>query len=259
MKIVIVNGSPRGQKSNSIRLSRAFVEGLGRVCPVECEELTLSEMNIEPCIGCLNCWKRTPGKCFKTDDAGPAIEKVMQADLVIWSFGLYYYSLPGILKNFLDRQVQTRLPIMKDRTDGKGNGIHTSRYDTSKQRHMLISTCGFYTYKGNYESVKDQFDYMLGVANYTTLFCGEGEMFPVPYLKERVETYLGYVAEAGEDYGRYGTILPATREKLDELLMPKEEFEKAGNSYYEHCARKAKEREEAARKAAEEAKETPAG
>ena len=79
MKIVIVNGSPRGQKSNSIRLSRAFVEGLGRVCPVECEELTLSEMNIEPCIGCLNCWKRTPGKCFKTDDAGPAIEKVMQA------------------------------------------------------------------------------------------------------------------------------------------------------------------------------------
>ncbi len=244
MKVLIINGSPRGRKSNSIRLTHAFVEGLGRVCDVECEELTLAEMNIEPCIGCLNCWKRTPGKCFKTDDAGPAIEKVMAADLVIWSFGLYYYSLPAVMKIFLDRMVQTRLPIMRDRTDGKGNGMHTSRYDTSKQRNMLISTCGFYTYKGNYEAVKSQFDYMLGVENYGTLFCGEGEMFPVPYLKERVEEYLGHVVEAGEDYGRYGTILPATRAKLDELLMPREEFEKAGNSYYEHCARKAKEREE---------------
>ncbi len=253
MKVLILNGSPRGQKSNTIRLSRAFVEGLGKVCPVECEEVTLAELNIEHCIGCLNCWKRTPGKCFKDDDAAAVIEKWAKADIVIWSFGLYYYSLPTTLKTFMDRLVQTRRPIMKDRRDGKGNGMHTSRYDLDGQRNILISTCGYYTYKGNYEAVKNQFDYMLGVENYTTLFCGEGEMFPVPYLKERVETYLGYVSEAGEDYGRYGIILPATRVKLDELLMSKEEFEQTGNSYYAHCEKKAAEREKAAREAAEAA------
>ena len=86
------------------------------------------------------------------------------------------------------------------------------------------------------------FDLMLGVVNYTTLFCGEGEMMPVPPLQERVEEYLGYVRQAGEDYGSYGTILPKTRKPLEELLLPKEKFEEMGNSYYAHCERKARER-----------------
>jgi len=41
-----------------------------------------------------------------------------------------------------------------------------------------------------------------------------------------------------------------TRQKLDELIMPKAEFEKMGDSYYAHCeakaAKLAKEKAEAA-------------
>ena len=106
-----------------------------------------------------------------------ANEKIIAADVVIWSFPLYYYySLPGLLKVFVDRQVPTMRPIMQERIDGKGNGKHASRYDLSHQRHILISTCGFCYYKGNYDAVKAQFDLILGVDNYTTLFCGQGEM-----------------------------------------------------------------------------------
>ena len=150
--------------------------------------------------------------------------------------------LPGQLKCFLDRTVPINRPVMCDRTDGKGNGKHVTRYDQSHQRHVLISTCGFFSPKGNYDAVLAQFDLMLGVGNYTTLFCGEGEMMPVPPLQERVEEYLGYVRQAGEDYGSYGTILPKTRKPLEELLLPKEKFEEMGNSYYAHCERKARER-----------------
>ena len=199
-------------------------------------------MHLEPCLGCLNCWKRTPGKCFRDDDMAAAIESYVTADLVVWSFPLYYYALPGQLKCFLDRTVPINRPVMCDRTDGKGNGKHVTRYDQSHQRHVLISTCGFFSPKGNYDAVLAQFDLMLGVGNYTTLFCGEGEMMPVPPLQERVEEYLGYVRQAGEDYGSYGTILPKTRKPLEELLLPKEKFEEMGNSYYAHCERKARER-----------------
>lgn len=154
------------------------------------------------------------------------------------------------MKNFIDRQVPTMKPVMKDRYDGKGNGKHSSRYDLSHQRHVYISTCGFFSDKGNYDAVRAQMDLIHGVGNYTTLFCGEGEMFPVPMLNERIEEYLGYVSRAGVDYVRYGTILPATRQKLDELIMPKAEFEKMGDSYYAHCeakaAKLAKEKAEAA-------------
>lgn len=252
MKILVINGSPKNERSNSLKLTNAFVEGLCSACDAEAETITVSKLHVEHCLGCLNCWKKTPGQCFcyKNDDMAAANEKIVAADVVIWSFPLYYYSLPGMLKVFMDRQVPTRKPVMQDRTDGKGNGQHGSRYDLSHQRHILISTCGFWTYKGNYEAVTNQFDLMLGVGNYTTLFCGQGEMLPVPYLKERVDEYLGYVREAGVDYAKYGCILPVTRAKLDETILPKKKFEEMADSYYAHCAKKAA---EAAAKAAAEA------
>ena len=228
MNILVINGSPRMERSNSLRMTRAFLEGLAKTCDTQVEELTVAKMHIEPCLGCLNCWKRTPGKCFRDDDMAAAIESYVTADLVVWSFPLYYYALPGQLKCFLDRTVPINRPVMCDRTDGKGNGKHVTRYDQSHQRHVLISTCGFFSPKGNYDAVLAQFDLMLGVGNYTTLFCGEGEMMPVPPLQERVEEYLCYVRQAGEDYGSYGTILPKTRKPLEELLLPKEKFEEMG-------------------------------
>ena len=240
MKVLIINGSPKAERSNSLKLTNAFVEGLRGTCSAEVEEITVCRLNIEKCAGCHNCWKRTPGKCFKNDDMAGAIEKLVSADLLVWSFPLYYYSLPGMLKVFIDRQVPTMKPVMRERTDGRGSGCHASRYDLSNQRHVLISTCGFCSYKGNYDAVKAQFDLMLGVDNYTTLFCGQGEMLPVPFLKERVVEYLGHVREAGSNYAKYGCILPATRALLEEPLLPKEKFEQMADSYYAHCAEKAK-------------------
>ena len=249
MKVLVINGSPRMERSNSIRMTHAFIEGMKTKNPdMEVEELTVSKMHIEPCLGCLNCWKRTPGKCFRDDDMSWAIDKLVSADLVIWSFPLYYYSLPGSLKCFIDRTVPINKPVMGDRFDGKGNGVHIHRMDLSHQKHMLISTCGFFSWKGNYDAVINQFDLILGVGNYTTLFLGEGEMMPVPLpnIQDRVEYYLNIVRKAGADYAEYDTILPATRQELDQLILPKPEFEKMGNSYYAHCEQKAKEREEAA-------------
>ena len=240
--LALTSEKSSAERSNSLRMTRAFLEGLAKTCDTQVEELTVAKMHIEPCLGCLNCWKRTPGKCFRDDDMDAAIESYVTAALVVWSFPLYNYALPGQLKCFLDRTVPSNRPVMCDRTDGKGNGKHVTRYAQSHQRHVLISPCGFFSPKGNYDAVRAQFDLMLGVGNYTTLFCGEGEMMPVPPLQERVEEYLGYVRQAGEDYGSYGTILPKPRKPLEELLLPKEKFEEMGNSYYAHCERNARER-----------------
>ena len=97
MKVLVINGSPRMSKSNSLRLTNAFIEGLKETADIEVEELTIAKMHIEPCMGCLNCWKRTPGKCFRNDDMPAALEKYTTADIIIWSFPLYYFSLPGQL------------------------------------------------------------------------------------------------------------------------------------------------------------------
>jgi len=43
------------------------------------------------------------------------IEKLMESDLILWSFPLYYFNVPGILKNLIDRQLPMSLPFMSTR------------------------------------------------------------------------------------------------------------------------------------------------
>ena len=77
---------------------------------------------------------------------GEILEKILWADTVIWSFGLYYYNVPGKLKMLIDRQLPHVMPFMVKDSESGG---HNSRYDISGKRHVVISTCGFYTAKGN--------------------------------------------------------------------------------------------------------------
>ena len=225
MNILAVNASPKGEKSNTWQLTCAFLEGIRSALPnVTIEKIELRTADVRPCLGCFSCWNKTPGKCCIQDDMAAFLEKRRNADLVIWSFPLYYFNVPGPLKNFIDRQLPMVLPFMTDRTDGTGNGSHPARYDLSAQKHVLISTCGFYTARGNYDSVLSMFDHMCGKNNYTTIFCGQGELFRVPELKQRTAAYLEAVLQAGKEYVS-GGITPTTFRQLEQLLFPKEVFE----------------------------------
>ena len=224
MKILLINGSPKGKASNSLRLANSFIEGVkseaGKNEEVTVDELHLSSMKIGPCRGCFACWKATPGKCCIKDDMQSVIEKEINADLIVWSFPLYYFNVPGLLKNLIDRQLPMSLPFMSTREDGYGSGSHDARYDTSATKHVLVSTCGFYSAKDNYDSVTKMFDHFVGKGNYTSIFCGQGELFRVKELSSRTDEYLGFVKNAGSEFVS-GGITPTTNEKLQTLLIQK--------------------------------------
>ena len=156
MNILAINGSPKGKRSNTWRLTSAFLDGIvaqeenGRKQAPEIETLSVSALDIKPCLGCFSCWSKTPGECCIHDDMQAVIEKILWADIVVWSFPLYYFGLPGQLKNLIDRQLPMSLPFMSAETESGG---HPSRYDMSGKRTVVISTCGFYTAKGNYSGV----------------------------------------------------------------------------------------------------------
>lgn len=233
MKILVINGSPKGEKSNTYHLTKAFIEGIkSSDSPnIETIEINVNQLKIEGCKGCFVCWNKTPGKCCITDDMQSVIEKLLWADITIWSFPLYYFGVPGKLKNLIDRQLPMSLPFMEDRNDGIGNGSHPSRYDMSGKKTVIISTCGFYTTQGNYDSVLSMFDHMCGKNNYTSILCGQGELFRIEELSTRTNEYLEVVKTAGKEYA-VGNINSNTFEKLSQLLYPKEVFEKmADNSW----------------------------
>lgn len=225
MNILIINGSPKGEQSNTYCLTKAFLEGMGGSGEtIETQTLTVRRMNIRPCLGCFSCWDKTPGQCCVSDDMAQVIEKLLWADVTIWSFPLYYFSVPGPLKNLIDRQLPMELPFMEESGGETGGGSHPARYDMSGKRTIVISTCGFHTAQGNYDGVCSLFDHMCGKGNYTALFCGQGELFRVPDVKQRTEEYLGYVRQAGREY-MTGGISEATRDKLNQPLFPRKVFE----------------------------------
>ena len=121
MNIFVINGSPKGAGSNSYRLTAAFLEGMKQTLPyIQIRELFISQTDIKPCRGCFSCWNRTPGQCQIQDDMQQVIQDLLWADITIWSFPLYYFTVPGSLKNLIDRQLPMLLPFMEER---KKNGI----------------------------------------------------------------------------------------------------------------------------------------
>jgi multimeric flavodoxin WrbA/putative sterol carrier protein len=233
MTILVINGSPKGEKSNTLRLTNAFVEGINNTGNHFVETITVSKKNIEPCRGCFACWQKTPGKCIITDDMGAVYEKYINADLVIWSFPLYYYGIPSKTKALVDRLLPGNLPDIIKNDDGTAG--HPSRNDLQKQRHILISTCGFFTIKNNYEALEKQFEIMFG-GRLTKILCPEGELFSVSQLAERTGEYLSCVAKAGEEYIKRGCISDDTREKLSAPLYPPEAFIEMANLSWEKGA-----------------------
>ena len=227
MKILAINGSPKGKRSNTWRLTSAFLEGItiqeendGARAP-EIETLNIGSLNIKPCLGCFSCWSKTPGECCIRDDMQGVINKILWADVVVWSFPLYYFGLPGQLKTLIDRQLPMSLPFMCTETESGG---HPSRYDMSGKRIVVISTCGFYTAQGNYDCVTSLYDRLCGKGGYTAIFCGQGELFRVKELSERTDEYLSWVKKAGQEFASDG-ITGETRGKLDQNLFPRDVFE----------------------------------
>ncbi len=227
MNILAINGSPKGKRSNTWRLTSAFLEGIiaqeesGRKQTPAIETLSVSALDIKPCLGCFSCWSKTPGECCIHDDMRAVIEKILWADVIIWSFPLYYFGLPGQLKNLIDRELPMSLPFMSAETESGG---HPSRYDMSGKRTVVVSTCGFYTAKGNYDCVTSLFDRLCGKDGYAAIFCGQGELFRVKELADRTDEYLSWVRKAGEEFAS-GEISRETRGKLDWNLFPRDVFE----------------------------------
>lgn len=235
MNVLLINGSPKGKNSNSLKLAYSFIKGLkseyaNNGKEISIEELHVASMDIGACKGCFSCWKKTPGICCIKDDMQTVIGKQLKADIIPWSFPLYYFNVPGILKNLIDRQLPMSLPFMSSREDGYGSGSHDSRYNMEGKRHVLISTCGFYSAKGNYDSVLRMFDHFLGKGNYETVFCGQGELFRVKELSARTEEYLDTVKVAGAEYAETGMISAKTDAVLRTLLYPRDVFEKMADA-----------------------------
>jgi len=99
VKILGLSCSPRKSGNTEILVSEAL--NGARSEGAEIELFSLSGKDIEPCDGCYAC--RTTGKCHINDDMQAAYQKLSEADGIVFGTPIYYYSLTGQAKVFIDR------------------------------------------------------------------------------------------------------------------------------------------------------------
>ena len=60
MKVLVFNGSPKREASDTLHMTRAFLDGMREAGPVEAEIVHVVDKRIDYCLGCFAC-KRNGG------------------------------------------------------------------------------------------------------------------------------------------------------------------------------------------------------
>jgi multimeric flavodoxin WrbA len=99
MKVLGISTSPRIQ-SNSDMLLRQALAGAESV-GAKAEHIRLLSYNIGPCIECNACF--ATGRCHVRDDYPQLLEKILDADRLIFATPLFFMSVCAQAKMLIDR------------------------------------------------------------------------------------------------------------------------------------------------------------
>lgn len=99
-KVLIISSSPRKQGNSDIlcdEFARGVIEGGNEV-----EKVFLKEKHINYCSGCGYCFENR-GVCSQKDDMVEMKQKMIDADVIVMATPVYFYTMAGQLKTFIDR------------------------------------------------------------------------------------------------------------------------------------------------------------
>ena len=98
MKVIGICGSPRD--GNSEYMLRTFLKEM-RDKGNQVEIILLKNENLLFCTGCQTC--ETTKTCRLTDNMNKIFSKMLNSDLIVFSFPIYFDYMPALMKNLIDR------------------------------------------------------------------------------------------------------------------------------------------------------------
>lgn len=237
MNILVVNGSPLGQKGNTYILQEAFVRGATKA-DAAVEEVFLNKKKIKPCLGCLTCWIKTPGKCIMNDDQSEIIEKCRWADTLVLATPLYVFGMTAQTKTFIDRLLPMSSPEF---VLINGHCRHQTSGDRV-QKFVLMSNCGFHELD-NFDALVMHCRQMClnGGSEYLGhLLRPHGPLLSFPQVApEAIKKVLDAVEKAGDEVVRTGKLSQSTMDAVSSELVPKETYVEMGNAFWRSETEKA--------------------
>ena len=225
MKILTLNGSPKGEKSDTMRITRAFLEGMQDAAPQEIHVIDVMDCHIEYCTGCFAC-KMNGGTCIYDDDMRAIQDEILESDLLLFSFPLYCYGMPAPLKALLDRTMPLSSMAMRKVGD---RYTHVGQADFSHLKYLMICGCGFPNSKHNFEPAVAQFK-LCFPGNHTIITIPESPMFNAPEAAIVTKPRLALVRQAGTQYAQTGEIDTALLEEIQSPMIPEAQYAAIVNS-----------------------------
>lgn len=104
MKIIAFNGSPRKEWNTATLLQKALDGAASQ--GAETELIHLYDLNYKGCISCFACKTiggKSYGRCAVQDDLADVFSKVEKADAIILGSPIYWGTVSGEMKSFMDR------------------------------------------------------------------------------------------------------------------------------------------------------------
>ena len=219
MKILVINGSPKKENSDTMHITRAFLDGMNGVSENEVHTIHAIDNHIEYCTGCFACM-RNGGNCIHNDDMRGILEEILDSNLLIWSYPLYCYGMPAPLKALLDRT----LPLSSMAMQKVGDRYeHVGQADFSHLEYVMICGCGFPNSKHNFEPAVMQFVRCFP-NEHTMITVPESPMFNVPEAAVVTVPHLELVKKAGKQYAESGIISEELLKEINSPMIPEEQY-----------------------------------
>ena len=219
MKILVLNGSPKRDRSDTMHITRAFLEGMQETATQDIHVIDVIDRHIEYCTGCFAC-KRNGGTCIHNDDMKAILNEILESDLLLFSFPLYSYGMPAPLKALLDRTMPLSSMAMQKVGD---RYEHVGQADFSRLRYLMICGCGFPNSKHNFEPAVAQFKQCFP-CNHTIITIPESPMFNAPEAKIVTEPRLELVRQAGKQFAETSEINAALLAEIGSPMIPEEQY-----------------------------------
>ncbi|RKX91613.1 MAG: flavodoxin family protein [Spirochaetes bacterium] len=240
MKITAFNGSPRGKKGNTHIMVEEFLNG-AKEAGADVENIFLVEKEINHCLGCFNCWVKTPGKCVIKDDIEELLPKFIHSDIVIFATPVYVDNVTGIMKNFMDRLIPLVDPHFEK--DEGGECRHLKKFK-KYPKIIVISNCGF-PEQTHFQVLKLLFKRIARNMNsevIAEIYRSGGEILKDPplILKPFIWKYKKLLRKTGREIVENLRLSEKTISQLEKPIISDEQYIKGANKRWDELLLKSK-------------------
>jgi Multimeric flavodoxin WrbA len=226
MKIIAINGSPRGKTSNTNVMVTAFLKG-AQESGAEIINVFLAEKDIRYCKGCLSC-RFSHGQCVINDDMAEIVSLENGADVLLLATPLYIHDISGTLKVYMDRSIMKSYDLGYGYMEKTVMGEYKSTIKPERQvpKIVMMSNCGN-TGRSHFQVISHWIKrtaFMMNTEVIGEIYASQGVLLTSKNEKVQpiISNYLQVLEKAGKEIATDKLMSVTTEKALEKSFVPDE-------------------------------------